>query len=614
MSKTDKIFELKKLLDSGLISQSDFQKFKKDVFDGSEDTSINVGKNSHSEFRRYVQSDIDSDVIHNNSKKRCPQCGSENTNENSECKICKTDFSTIESDYKSNNYTENSSKKSKYLILGLLAALSIVIGFVYYSNSNKSSNNQETDIQDAKAIIDSVKVNEESLNQKLDWIWAKGPNGRKLNSINLSNGDRNSKNLITDSQGNIYIIGDFHGETIAFDNITSESIGESDSNWNTYFTKYDKNGNVKWVKIIKEYDATCIAIDSNDDIYISCDNHFISKYNSEGEKLWEKITTMTGIRIAIKSANCLYVVGALDYPNYSILKYDSEGNVLWSKELRTIKIAGESLGLDLKVASLKTDINGDFYLCGSFGGAQLKFENTILNRKGINCKITDHGCDIESNNGFIIKFDKNGNCMWAKNLGVEDYYNNTNFSHLEVDENSNIYILVDCYSPDGGTLLNENTINKTVFLLIKYDKDGNVLWSKNIESCSNFLIGITFEALTVNKFGNVYIAGSSRCNSLSFGKYTEYANDGDLNFIAKYNPDGEVLSTKSINNSMEKKEKIKINLDDISTDKNGNLLIYGRYKDGGLKFGNSILKEQPDGTTFFLAKLKTVDNFSAELK
>ena len=598
MNKTDKIIELKELLDSGRISIDDFERLKKQVFIEPEKVSSELNTFKQSESKENIHDNIN---IDSNLTTKCLKCGSTYSKKESECKICKNDLSDIADADKSIDYPRINEKKSKYILPGLLIFLSVIIGFVYYGYTNKSIKIQKTKIQQTKTIIDSVKVYEESLNQKLKWIWAKATNGRKLNSVNFVNGK-----LITDSKGNIYVIGDFHGETIAFDNITSESIGDSDNNWNTYFTKYDKNGNVKWVQIIKEYDEKSIAIDSNDDIYISFNENLIAKYNSDGKKIWEKSTTMSGIKIDIKSVNSLYVVGTSDYPNYNVLKYDSEGNVLWNKELRTIKIEGESIGLDLKVTSLKTDINGNLYICGSFGGAQLKLENTILYRKGINCKITDQGCDMESNNGFIIKFDKNGNCKWAKNLGVENYYNNTFFSHLELDENGNIYILADCYSPDGGTFFNESKSKNILSFFIKYDNDGNILWTKKIESCSNFLSPITFEALTINKFGNIYIAGSSRCNNLTFGKYTEYASNGELNFIAKYNPDGEVISAKSFNNG--ELETTKISFDDIKTDENGNLFIFGTYKGGEIKFGNSILKKPSDSNSLFIFKLKTVEN------
>jgi hypothetical protein len=460
--------------------------------------------------------------------------------------------------------------------------------FITSCNNNTGSVNQNSQV--SQETLDSVKTNEESLNQSLNWVWAKGATGTIKSGGILT---KEGKSLITDSKGNVYVVGDFHGSTIEFDNVVSNSIG--DGTWNTFFTKYDAKGNVIWVKIIKEYDATKIAIDSKDDIYISCDGHFISKYNSDGEKIWEKSTTMSSISIAVKSPNSFYAVGTSNYPNCSVLKYDSEGNILWSKELQPIVKEGEYNGG--VQATVATDDLGNIYIAGGFSSAQLKFENTLLNMVG-----SKHG-EMESTNGFIIKCDSNATCIWAKNLGIEGSYNLTDFEQVAVDNNRNIYIAGFSLMYDRGILtIGKKSYSSDLIYLIKYDKDGNVLWSKSPSGCFN---NTRPNNLVVNKFGNIYLTGCSWCQTLSFGQYEEHASEGNLSFIAKYNSNGDELCTKSIVNVLGSKDKVISRCNDLATDISGNVFITGNYEGGGLQFGNTKLPEPSRDCSFFIAKLNT---------
>jgi len=104
---------------------------------------------------------------------------------------------------------------------------------------------------------------------------------------------------------------------------------------------------------------------------------------------------------------------------------------------------------------------------------------------------------------------------------------------------------------------------------------------------------------------NVYICGFSRCESLLFGKFNETAQNGNLSFIVKYNQNGDVLCTKSLENIASSDNKVTSNCNKVITDDLGNVFITGYYKDGRLRFGKSTLSEQQQmGESFFIAKLK----------
>ena len=127
------------------------------------------------------------------------------------------------------------SMKSNFNIIGLLLFIASVLINTGCKN-NESKSHENVKISHSQPNIDSLKLKEESLTQSLSWEWAKGAIGSN-ESGDFS--EVNGKSIVTDSKGNVYVVGDFKGAKIAFDNIVSKSVG--DFHWNSFFTKYDSN-------------------------------------------------------------------------------------------------------------------------------------------------------------------------------------------------------------------------------------------------------------------------------------------------------------------------------------------------------------------------------------
>lgn len=441
--------------------------------------------------------------------------------------------------------------------------------------------------------LNSLLLKEKKYNT-LNWDWGKGASGT------INPGDvleKQGNNVITDSKGNVYSIGTTHGKTIILDNISYNLIPNYEgipdgknhnSCLNTFFVKYDPKGKILWVKIIKEYEDSKIVIDSNDNIYISCEEHFISKYNSDGEKVWEKEIKYFEVSLYVVSKN-IYLFGTVKYPNRILVKYDLFGNVVWSKELSTISRP-----------DIVADGLGNIYIAGRFDSPQMKFGETTVTLKGLKYKNVEEG--MNSTNGILIKCDEYGNLIWAKNIGANNKYNLTFFKHIAINGDGDIYV-VGCSDSDlsiGNFIIHESTF------LIKYNKDGNVLWVRSISNCGQ--INHRIDAVTVNRFGNIYICGFSWCKSLSFGRFNETAINGNLNFIAKYNSNGDEISTKSFKYLSGSQDKVISECEEITTDKSGNIFVIGSFEGGDLKIGNSILKEHQKYRNFFLAKLSNSTN------
>jgi hypothetical protein len=150
------------------------------------------------------------------------------------------------------------------------------------------------------------------------------------------------------------------------------------------------------------------------------------------------------------------------------------------------------------------DVSGNPYVAGSFASTTITFSSNTFTNTG-----TAGTSDL-----FLVKYDANGNVVWAKSEGGTDY--DAAWS-VTVDTSGKSYVAGYFKSPTitfGSNTLT-NTGMKDIFLS-KYDADGNVLWAKSAGGAGDD------EALSVcvNGSGNPYVAGWFKSSTLTFGSYT----------------------------------------------------------------------------------------------
>ena len=182
--------------------------------------------------------------------------------------------------------------------------------------------------------------------------------------INTNSSGKNGYNILIDSVGASYIIGQVEGTT-TFGTITITASTD------TYIiAKVDTNGNWLWVKTLPSNGN--IALDSQKNLYIS---GYFSGTQTYG-------TT----QITAQGTQDLFVA-----------KVDTNGNWLWAKS------AGGS-GATLYGLDIHIDDNDSVFLAGSFFGGQVSFGTTPLTSAGL--------ADV-----FIAKLDTNGNWQTAIRAG-----------------------------------------------------------------------------------------------------------------------------------------------------------------------------------------------------
>jgi len=349
-----------------------------------------------------------------------------------------------------------------------------------------------------------------------------------------------------DSLGNVYITGTFYSSTIDLGGGALTNAGYDD----IFLAKFDSNGNHLWSKRFGGSDRDCgnsVSVDSSGNVYITGTFYsstidlgggaltnaggwdiFLAKFDSNGNHLWSKrfggIDDDRGRSISVDSSDNVYITGYFNsskidfgggaltnagYDDIFLAKFDSSGNHLWSK-----KFGGNDYDYGYSVS---VDSSGNVYITGTFYSSTIDLGGGALTNAG--------GWDI-----FLAKFDSNGNYLWSKKFGGNDY--DYGYS-VSVDSSGNVYITGTFYSSTidlgGGALTNAGGWD---IFLAKFDSNGNHLWSKRFGG-SDHDYGYS---VSVDSSGNVYGTGYFVGSNIDLGGCPLSSAGGSDIYLIKYAP------------------------------------------------------------------------------
>ncbi len=390
-------------------------------------------------------------------------------------------------------------------------------------------------------------------NSSGDILWAKSAGG---------NDDDGVSSIAIDKSGNVYVAGAFNSTSITFDSITL--INTSDYNeYDGFIAKYDNNGNVLWAKSASgksDEEVRSISADPYGNIYMTGKfesssiifgtttlinssfsiNMFIVKYNLDGKVLWAKSASgqsaneaysvstdpsgnvymggnFGGAPISFGSITLAYVDSI--YWDMFIAKYDSSGNVLWAKSS-----GGNS---NDRIFSITSDTFSNIYVSGYFSSTSITFGSTTLTNTNIY-------------NSFIVKYDSNGNALWAKSVVPNTTCN------ISADDQGNIYA-IGPFNSDSITFDTITLINKGAYdiFVVKFDSNGNALWAKSVGGSDN---DYSYDGTTDNS-QNLYMVGHYESPTITFGP-TTLTGIGYNMFIAKLSECNLTKPTISANDSI----------------------------------------------------------------
>ncbi|MBC7863009.1 MAG: SBBP repeat-containing protein [Bacteroidia bacterium] len=427
------------------------------------------------------------------------------------------------------------------------------------------------------------------------WQWAKKIGG---SVTEIGHG------VATDPSGNVIVTGCFTSPSLTVGTTTLTNSGVNTEE--LFVIKYDANGNVLWAKSAGGSaieDARSVATDLNGNIYVTgifgsasitfgsvtlnntnatSYDMFLVKYDAAGNVLWAKqaggnsydlgyfvCTDVSGNAIVagyFSSSSMTIGTNTLTCPspseNMFVAKYDANGNVLWAKA------AGGAF--DEYAHSVSCDPNGNIFVTGFFASATITFGTTTLTNASTG------SYDI-----FIVKYDPNGNEVWAQSAGGTSV---DGAESVSADANGNVFITGYFASPGivfGATTLTNSGASGDLFI-VKYDSNGTVLWAKSVGGSSADVLGM---CVTSDAGGNALVTGTFKSPTVTFGTYTlTNSTVWFVNaFVAKYDGAGNNVWAKSINGNYE------VNAYGICTSPSGKILVTGYYQISPLVIGSTTL-------------------------
>lgn len=321
-----------------------------------------------------------------------------------------------------------------------------------------------------------------------------------------------------DGAGNIYVTGPFTG-TVDVDfgdgvyNLTA--VGDVD----TFVAKFDPSGNFVWGKKIggtSDDRSFSIAVDANGNSYTT------GRFSSIGADF--------------DPGDATYPLSTSGSYDIYILKLDTDGNFVWAK-----KMGGTNWEWPYNIS---IDSSSNVYTTGGFYGT-----GDFDPGAGIYNLVSTGAGSAINDDVFISKLDKDGNFVWAKQLGGASCEWG---AFVFVSSTGDVYTTggfrgtVD-FDPGTGTY-NLTSSGVSDIFISKLDSSGNFVWAKKVGGTGDDY----GNGLDMDANNNIYITGNfSGTADFDPGAGTNnMVSSGDYdNFILKLDSSGNYVWSKKTGGS-----------------------------------------------------------------
>jgi len=179
---------------------------------------------------------------------------------------------------------------------------------------------------------------------------------------------------------------------------------------------------------------------------------------------------------------------------------------------------------------------------------------------------------------FFVKYNSNGNFIWAKSLQSVGFYADNEATSIVTDPSGGVYVsggFVDTLILGKDKLINP----RGAAYLTKYDSNGNEVWAKMPGGSGTGGGG----CISADTKGGIYVSGDF-VDTIIIGTYTLTA-PGYAVFLAKYNENGVVKWVKQSKITSSNCEGVG---NALINDNKSNTYITGYFKDT-LIFGSTVL-------------------------
>jgi gliding motility-associated-like protein len=319
--------------------------------------------------------------------------------------------------------------------------------------------------------------------------------------------------LTVDHHNNIYLTSYVSGP-VDMDPGPGINNGQMIGRQDAFLLKLDQNGNLLWEKQFGGAGANngaagyAVDVDQNDNVILTG-----SFYGTIDVDPGSGTTLLTGL-----GSSTVFLV-----------KLTSGGNFLWGTQVGG---TGSVYGY-VDAEDIKSDGSGNIFATGWFGGS------CDFDVRGSHTNLTSGG----PADGFICKFDGNGNFLWVKSLGSSVANNVIQPRGIDVDETGDVYssgsfIGTQDFDPSGNTY---NLVSNGSFdaFLVKLNPQGDFLWAKNLGSSD---VDYAYD-VCVTPLGNVFmIGGYNKTVDFDPGPGTStISNLYDWSVITKFDADGNFI-------------------------------------------------------------------------
>lgn len=418
----------------------------------------------------------------------------------------------------------------------------------------------------------------------LAWKWGLKADGPDFNQ---------GKSVSVNNNNDVYVTGYFSGTT-TFGSINNNTITlTANSDKNVFVAKYNASGNVQWVKQATNGSPDAngsgwgISVDGSGNSYITGGftnslifsngvtsitlkskggmDMFVAKYDNNGNFLWAHrgggssvpvgnwSTSDLGTSIRL-GTNRIFVTGHFfqdatfgESPNITVLpsggdstdmflaSYDLNGNLLWVKSaggdmLNGVNAqGGGALDQGARGMSVSSDTADNVYVAGGF-------HHDADFGTAPNIATLSEASNYEA--GFIVKYNKNGDILWARK--IDSFWPNTDFfisfsSSVTVDKLGNVIVT-------GVT--RKDLPSPFIAFIIKLNPSGSLQWLKQSSSLGNAGNTMYSMPVAVDGANNIYVSGgfdsaitfaNNNATSLSGGGFSSL-------YFYKFYPNGNFLA------------------------------------------------------------------------
>lgn len=412
--------------------------------------------------------------------------------------------------------------------------------------------------------------------------------------------------IVADTQGNLFIGGSF-SDTITFDGNIFVAKGQMDG----FIAKYDASGTWQWSRQMEGLasDFVCsIAVDSDSSLYatgvfqgtarfggttLEAKNQgaFLVKYDVGGTPSWAVEIGQghkdLGRSVALDQEGNVYVCGhwgsaAFKLPftpgegtSAFLAKYDAKGTLRWLNRLQGGASYGESVAVDGE---------GNAYMAGMF------MDTLLIGSKRLVSRIDQRSFLKSMPEGFIIKYDQEGNYQWVQQMGGKGP---DGFSDVATDAFGNVYVagmFGNSESTFGTTpLFSEDQMPNTPVNMdnfaAKLRGDGRIEWIVNKIQTSG-----SGRSLVIDPSGNVYLVGNIGRQSKVVDQVLTADGENDI-VIIQLTDDGKVQRIRKVGGP--NRERVSC----IALGPKGEILLTGTFQ-GTTKLAGKSLTASGNSSIF----------------